>query len=550
MAKEKDETNNKNIEEETKEGATKIVEVAENTPIRDYPAVMENSLVEARYSLSVEEQRLVLATIALLDSMETAPSGFPMLRIPKKLIIETTGIHEKNYHQIKSALKKLMSKVITIETINEKGKRSFRLYQWFSKGEYHEGEKFIEVQFHPDLKPYLLALKEKFTDIPLKIILRLRSKYAIRLYELLRRYKDTGFRIDSVTELREKLGVEKGEYPRFEAFERKVLKTAVKEINRETDLLVSYQKIKKGRKIVQIEFKIEHNPDFDPEELEDIQKKLEEYKQYITLQEENTSLQDVDTQGLVKVVSDESNKEEKQEKKFDLDEFWNEVKEYRQKYWDILEDYNRWKEEVSLSAKDKNFIKERLLPENSVLFLLINAEENGYPPEMALKIIQKAIQNKNVKNPMGFLIDAFDIDMLSANLIKLTTIEETPDKEVISAEKEQKEDQKKLEEMEKNRGIFEKYKGRIKREFIDFYIQSEIQDFNTLGQLGDYLVDMLANAAIDKEGKVIYVPAPSETLLDWFDINFKENFEEFVREKSRKEYTVKPVLFDVNLLRE
>ena len=550
MAKEKEETNNKNVEKETKEGVTKIVEVAENTPIRDYPAVMENSLIEARYSLSVEEQRLVLATIALLDSMETAPSGFPMLRIPKKLIIETTGIHEKNYHQIKSALKKLMSKVITIETINEKGKRSFRLYQWFSKGEYHEGEKFIEVQFHPDLKPYLLALKEKFTDIPLKIVLRLRSKYAIRLYELLRRYKDTGFRIDSVTELREKLGVEKGEYPRFYDFERRVLLSAVKEINKETDLLVSYKKIKKGRKIVQIEFKIEHNPDFDPQELEDIQKKLEEYKQYITLQEENTSSQDVDTQELVKMVSDESNKEEKQEKKFDLDEFWNEVKEYRQKYWDILEDYNKWKEEIALSAKDKKFIRERLLPENSVLFLLVNAEENGYPPEMALKIIRKAIQDKNVKNPMGFLINAFDIDMLSANFITLTTIEDTPDKEIISKEKEQKEKQKELEKMEKNKEIFKKYRSKIKKEFINLYIKSQIPDFHTLGQLGNYLIDMLTNSVIDKENQIIYVPAPSETLLDWFDINFKENFEEFVREKSRKEYTVKPVLFDINLLQE
>jgi len=544
MAKKNERKENKNKEIIDPE----VYEVSEDTPIKDYSAVMENSLLEARYSLTLEEQRLVLATIALLDSMEVAPSGFPMLRIPKKLIIETTGIHEKNYHQIKSALKKLMSKVITIETINEKGKRSFRLYQWFSKGEYHEGEKFIEVQFHPDLKPYLLALKQNFTDVPLQIVLRLRSKYAIRLYELLRRYKDTGFRIDTISELREKLGVEKWEYPRFEAFERRVLLPAVKEINKETDLLVSYKKIKKGRRIERIEFQIQANPDFNPKELESLEEKLKEYKQYLTPQSEKSSSQTVDTQGLVKEVSKESTKEEKQEKKFDLDEFWNEVKEYRKKYWDILEEYNKWKEEITTTAKDKKDIRKRVLSENSVLFLLINAEENGYPPEMILKTIKKVILDNQIKNPMGFLINFFDIDVLTANLVKLTSIEETPDKEVILAEKEREEEQNELEEMEKNREIFERFKTKIKKEFVDFYITSEIPDFHTLGKLGDYLVDMLTNAVIDKEGKVIYVPAPSETLLDWFDVNFKDSFETFVRDKAKRDYTVKPLLFDINLL--
>ena len=528
-----------------------VYEVSEDTPIKDYSAVMENNLIEARYSLTVEEQRLVLSTIALLDSMETAPSGFPMLKIPKKLIIEATGLHEKNYHVIKTALKRLMQKIIEIETVEKDGKKRFRLYQWFAKGEYHEGGKFIEVQFHPDLKPYLLALKEKFTDIPLKIVLRLRSKYAIRLYELLRRYKDTGFRIDTIEELREKLGVEKGEYPRFFDFEKRVLIPAVKEINKETDLLVSYKKIKKGRKIVQIEFTINHNPDFNPEELEELEKKLKEYKQYLPLQSEKTSLQSLDTQGLVKGASKESKQEEKteenQSKKFDLDEFWNEVKEYRKKYWEILEKYNEWKEETKRTHKDKKFIKERLLPENSVLFLLINAEENGYPPEMALKAIQKAILNKQVKNPMGFLIDFFDIDMLTAKFDELTSIEDTPDKEAITAEQEQKEAKSKLEEMLKNKEIFEKFKTKINKSVIKAYISS-IPEFETLQGLGDHLIRMLVNAVIDKENKVIYMPTKDQKVLDWFEVNFKEHFENFVREKAKRDYTVKPVLFDVKLL--
>ncbi|WP_297473571.1 replication initiation protein [Persephonella sp.] len=231
-----------------------ICEVSPNMKLQKHNAVMENALIEARYSLTVEEQRLVLTTIAMLDNVETAPSGFPMLKIPKKLIIEATGIHEKNYHQIKTALRRLMQRVIEIETIGKNGKREFVLYQWFAKAKYNEGAEHIEVQFHPDLKPYLLELKKRFTKIPLKQVLQLRSKYAIRLYELLKRYEDTGFRTDYLPELRRKLGIEEKEYSRFFDFERYVLKPAVKEINEKTDLEVSYTKKRTGRRITHIEF--------------------------------------------------------------------------------------------------------------------------------------------------------------------------------------------------------------------------------------------------------------------------------------------------------
>jgi plasmid replication initiation protein len=258
-----------------------VYEVSEGMKLKKHNAVMENALIEARYNLTVEEQRLVLTTIAMLDNLETAKSGFPMLKIPKKLIIETTGIHEKNYHQIKTALRRLMQRIIEIETIDEKGRKKFTLYQWFAKAEYQEGDSYIQVQFHPDLKPYLLELKERFTKIPLKQVLQLRSKYAIRLYELLKRYEDTGFRLDYLPELRKKLGVEESEYKAFKDFEKRVLKPAVKEINEKTDLKISYIKKKTGRKITHIEFEINSK----------------NAKQGDTTQTTKTLSQNLDTQG-------------------------------------------------------------------------------------------------------------------------------------------------------------------------------------------------------------------------------------------------------------
>ena len=498
-------------------------------------ATMHNRFVEARYKLTVEEQRIMLALISLIQPDD---EDFKDYKIPVSVLKELTGTKRKDiYSAVKEAVERLLKRTIKIET--EEG---FEAFNFISYGRYKRGEGYFIVSIDKHLKPYLLQLKERFTSIPLKYIFPLRSTYSIRLYELLKQYESTGFRVDYLPELREMLGIEPNEYPRFDNFERKILKVAIKEINEKTDLEVSYTKKKTGRKITHIEFEIK------PKRRVDIS------NEGYTTKSEKTSSQTIDTQGLVKGLSKESKKEEKTEenhsKKFDLDEFWNEVKEYRKKYWDVLEKYNEWKEETKRTHKDKKFIKERLLPENSVLFLLINAEENGYPPEMVLKAIRKTVLDKNVKNPMGFLINFFDIDVLTANLIKLTGIEETPDKEVILAEKEKEEQLTELKEMVKNKEIFEKFKTKIKKEFVDFYITSEIPDFKTLGELGDYLIRMLTNAVIDKEGKIIYVPAQNERLLDWFEVNFKEHFENFVREKAKRDYIVKPVLFDVKLLKE
>jgi len=252
-----------------------VYEVSEDMKLQRRNATMENALIEARYNLTVEEQRLILATIAMLDSVETR-DHLPVLKIPVKLIIETTGIHEKNYNQIKNALQRLMGRVITIEDEN-----GFELYQWFIKAKYEKGQGSIEVQFHPDLKPFLLGLKKRFTKIPLNQVLQLRSKYAIRLYELLKRYEDTGFRTDYLPELRLKLGVEENEYKVFKDFERRVLKPAVNEINEKTDLEVNYTKKKTGRKITHIEFEI----------------KSKKAKEGDTTETTNSVPESVDTQG-------------------------------------------------------------------------------------------------------------------------------------------------------------------------------------------------------------------------------------------------------------
>ena len=57
------------------------------------------------------------------------------------------------------------------------------------------------------------------------------------------------------------LALEKGQYIRIYDFERFVLKPSMEEINELTDINVSYEKVKKGRKVVGIEYTISSKDD-------------------------------------------------------------------------------------------------------------------------------------------------------------------------------------------------------------------------------------------------------------------------------------------------
>ncbi len=243
-------------------------------------ATMHNKFIEARYRLTLEEQRILLSLISLIQPDD---EDFKDYKISVKALAELIETKHKNmYRVLNEATDRLMQRIIKIETLDENNKRMFEKFSFISYAKYKEGEGYLIISIDKHLKPYLLQLKEQFSKVPLKHLFKLRSTYAVRLYELLKQYENTGYRVDYLPDLREMLGVEPNEYPRFDNFERRVLKQAIKEINEKTDLEVSYRKKKTGRKITHIEFEIR-------------------LKRGCTSQEEVDNLEDINTQSLESV---------------------------------------------------------------------------------------------------------------------------------------------------------------------------------------------------------------------------------------------------------
>jgi len=135
----------------------------------------------------------------------------------------------------------------------------------------------VKIEFHREIMPYLIELKEKFTQYALSDLVDLNSKYSIILYKWLsmnynqyEHYSNKGGRraeqVESyrnpsilVKELRI-LSDTVNEYKDFRNFDKWVLKKPIEEINKYTSFNVSYDKIKKGRSIDSIVFHITKKP--------------------------------------------------------------------------------------------------------------------------------------------------------------------------------------------------------------------------------------------------------------------------------------------------
>ena len=110
------------------------------------------------------------------------------------------------------------------------------------------------VGFDPELKPFLLFLKNNYTSYQLVYVLAMKTKYAIRLYEILKSYLYIGEYQPTISELRALLQIVG--YDMYSDFRKRVLNPAVEEINRFTDIEITATPIRAGKTIDKIQFKI------------------------------------------------------------------------------------------------------------------------------------------------------------------------------------------------------------------------------------------------------------------------------------------------------
>ena len=217
------------------------MQVKENTNI-----VQSNFLLENRPKFTKDETRLFLTIVGAINKDD---EDFKPLEISVSEFADLWGMDLKTaYNRIKVALHGLVQKDFFIEGVNPKtGKTRFLAMSYVSMATYEQGEGYATVEVSKAFKPYLLALKEKFTRYVLENILTLSTVNAIRNYELLKQYESIGKRTFAVDEYKKVLGIEK-KYSRNTDLRVNVVDPACEEINATTDIFVSYEFVGRGKK--------------------------------------------------------------------------------------------------------------------------------------------------------------------------------------------------------------------------------------------------------------------------------------------------------------
>ena len=213
----------------------------------------DNRLIEAKYKLSIHEQRLLFI---LLGNITIEDEDFQSYEINISKLAEQFGMEKSKslYFEMQEAADTLLTKRIKLIDTDEDSDT----VTWLSRSKYKKGAGKINVEFHPALKPYLLQLKSHFTQYQISAVAQFKSSYSIRFYELLKmfEYKGKGgqfYREFTIRELRDYMQIDKGIYENFKDLRIRVIEPSVKEINSFSDIkIVQVDYIKSGRAVAEI----------------------------------------------------------------------------------------------------------------------------------------------------------------------------------------------------------------------------------------------------------------------------------------------------------
>lgn len=223
-----------------------------------------NALTESRHDLSDLEKAIFYALLQEIDKGEAYSVG------------KRTANKGAKYYEISlSPLKKMIKTSLTIERLLDASRRL--LARTYTIKKEHGGELYTALVSYitnmPDDKliigvpgaihPYLIELKQNYTQFGLETALNLKGKYAKRLYEMLSQHKDVEVFYISIEDLKWRLSIfdpksKKDKYPSFSSFKKVVITSSQKEINEKSDLMFTYEAHKegKGKKYTHLTFNI------------------------------------------------------------------------------------------------------------------------------------------------------------------------------------------------------------------------------------------------------------------------------------------------------
>ena len=215
--------------------------------MKDLTVAKSNFLTEASYRITLQEQRLIISCLNIIDGRSEVPKN---VTISASQYADNFGLTMKNAHRdLYNAAEKLYDRSIVVKDPEQTTE-----FRWIQKKIVkNQGEGRVTMTFSDEILKYISQLKGHFTSYKIHCVSNLKSVYSMRLYELLIQFKTTGVRAIGVDQFKNLLGLE-GMYSQFKFLKRDVINPAIKELNAKSNLEIELKTLTKGRKVASLIF--------------------------------------------------------------------------------------------------------------------------------------------------------------------------------------------------------------------------------------------------------------------------------------------------------
>jgi len=244
--------------------------------------VKNNALIDASYTLSLIEQRLIGLALVKANNQHQEITSDTVLTIHAGEYAEQFKVDSSvAYKALKEASERLFLRYFSYTLYGLEFGKEYSLKRpkklrdcdiptvmksrWVQKVGYTESEGLLHFQLTSDVVMLVANSKEYFTSYYLSQTTDFTSTYATRLFELLMKWKNVGhIPFIDIQQLRGQLGVEPKQYKMTADFKKRVLDIAVEQVNQHSDYKIEYEQHKQGRTITGFSFKFKQKKDEKP----------------------------------------------------------------------------------------------------------------------------------------------------------------------------------------------------------------------------------------------------------------------------------------------
>jgi len=214
-----------------------------------------SATVQISNKITAQQRKIYNALLHVSKSLLEDDKNRQTFFVKQSHLKRLCGDQSTNNKQLQNNLKGLMSTIVEFNILKKDNTRLWHASTLLAEATIDNGK--VYFAFGPTVKKTLLK-PEYYVLLDLNIIKGLQSKYAIALYENARDYSKSGIPKMSLETFREIMGISKKKYKSFSDLKKRVIEPSVDEINSKTDLKISYELFKEGRRYKYIKFKIEN----------------------------------------------------------------------------------------------------------------------------------------------------------------------------------------------------------------------------------------------------------------------------------------------------